>query len=74
MNNNEKQSIKQQIEELSYNTSLVSHSLNTISNSVYHCHEYNEDNAESLQLVKTTVDKIKLKLDEIWKQLPNDNE
>ena len=74
MNNNEKQSIKDRIEELSYSASLVSHSLTSISNSVYYSHECNEDNAESLQLVKLTVDSIKTKLEEIWKELPSNNE
>ena len=74
MNNNEKQSIKDRIEELSYSASLVSHSLTSISNSVYYNHECNEDNAESLQLVKLTVDNIKSQLEEIWKELPSNNE
>ena len=74
MNNNEKQSIKDRIEELSYSASLVSHSLTSISNSVYYSHECNEDNAESLQLVKLTVDNIKSQLEEIWKELPSNNE
>ena len=74
MNNNEKQSIKDRIEELSYSASLVSHSLTSISNSVYYSHECNEDNAESLQLVKLTVDNIKSQLEEIWKELPRNNE
>lgn len=74
MNNNTKQSLNRQIEELDYKLSLVSHSLIAISNSVYHRNECNVDNAESIILVQMTVESIKNELNKTWKELVKEHE
>ena len=71
MNNNEKINILDELEDISLNLKFVCSALTTISNALYYCDEnYNKDHAQTIELVKLTVDSSKKKLMKVWDLIP----
>ena len=74
MNNNEKLNILDEIENISLNLDFVCSALTTISNALYYCDEnYNKDHAQTIELVKLTVESSKKKLMKVWDLIPSNS-
>lgn len=71
MNNNEKIDILDELENISLNLDFVCSALTTVSNALYYCEDnYNKDHAQTIELVKLSVEGTKKKIMKVWDLIP----